>query len=459
MIYPMNNTMTKRLAALAWVMLLANVFLPTGVAFAEEGAPIVSEQVKSQETEKASNEQWENLDNQESQVKVLDQIAEELPNQEIPAELIVKWGMNVEESSTSSTLVKYFTIGSDNEVPLLMKDERTVDYEATKANSEDVTNYFLSEVSKVVDFWWEKVIFNKWGYPLFEKKDSIYREALKAIKSGSPSLEYDLDASLKGEWTNVSGPFARYAEVKNGGKIAWYFLIADDYVYAPVYKTETFYTSNGNAFEVIVDDNGDVNLAKNKEVVDKKYPGNQDLIDAVKWIQKAEILEIDGKKVLFVQMQGGETKAFVNEANSNLKDAFKTQWAQDMTPLLVPDLTQAVKASWVDTTKVVKKYNEIKSGTTTIGYTFHNEANDWFFAPATKKEVKSFYTSNDVEFKVVMKSPTTVDIDATKVLFASVIPTLSAELQALANNATENQVEIRTVEGGWCFVRWSLNFY
>ena len=234
MIYPMNNTMTKRLAALAWVMLLANVFLPTGVAFAEEGAPIVPEQVKSQETEKTSNEQWENLDNQESQVKVLDQIAEELPNQEIPAELIAKWGVNVEESSSSSTLVKYFTIGSDDEVPLLMKDERTVDYEATKANSEDVTTYFLSEVSKVVDFWWEKVIFNKWGYPLFEKKDSIYREALKAIKSGSPSLEYDLDASLKGEWTNVSGPFARYAEVKNGGKIAWYFLIADDYVYAPV---------------------------------------------------------------------------------------------------------------------------------------------------------------------------------------------------------------------------------
>ena len=234
MIYPMNNTMTKSLAALAWVMLLANVFLPTGVAFAEEGAPIVSEQVKSQETEKTSNEQWENLDNQESQVKVLDQIAEELPNQEIPAELIAKWGVNVEESSSSSTLVKYFTIGSDDEVPLLMKDERTVDYEATKANSEDVTTYFLSEVSKVVDFWWEKVIFNKWGYPLFEKKDSIYREALKAIKSGSPSLEYDLDASLKGEWTNVSGPFARYAEVKNGGKIAWYFLIADDYVYAPV---------------------------------------------------------------------------------------------------------------------------------------------------------------------------------------------------------------------------------
>ena len=234
----MDNTKGKMLAVLASLMLLANVFLPTGVAFAEEGAPIVPEQVKSQETEKASNEQWENLDNQESQVTVLDQIAEELPNQEIPAEMIAKWGMNVEESSTSSTLVKYFTIGSDNEIPLLMKDERTVDYEATKTNSEDVTTYFLSEVSKVVDFWWEKVIFNKWGYPLFEKKDSIYRQALKTIKNGTPAFSYDLDASLKGAWTSLDS-FVKYAEVKNSAeKLIWYFLLKPDtdrdFVYVPV---------------------------------------------------------------------------------------------------------------------------------------------------------------------------------------------------------------------------------
>ena len=275
MIYPMNNTMTKRLAALAWVMLLANVFLPTGVAFAEEGVPIVSEQVKSQETEKVSNEQWEvsqtqsettlqaenpaqqgggetvssdtsassqaQQENQEKkaevdsvQTKALDQIAEELPNQEIPAEMIAKWGMNVEESSSSSTLVNYYSVYDDGLIPLLMKEDWTVDYKATQNKYPDTVKWYLNEKSQVVDFWWEKVIFNKWGYPLFEKKDSIYREALKVIKPGSPSLEYDLDASLKGEWTNVSGPFARYAEVKNGGKIAWYFLIADDYVYAPV---------------------------------------------------------------------------------------------------------------------------------------------------------------------------------------------------------------------------------
>ena len=55
----MDNTKGKMLAVLASLMLLANVFLPTGVAFAEEGAPIISEQVKSQETEKVLNEQWE----------------------------------------------------------------------------------------------------------------------------------------------------------------------------------------------------------------------------------------------------------------------------------------------------------------------------------------------------------------------------------------------------------------
>jgi hypothetical protein len=53
----MDNTKGKMLAVLASLMLLANVFLPTGVAFAEEGASIVPEQVKTQETEKASNEQ------------------------------------------------------------------------------------------------------------------------------------------------------------------------------------------------------------------------------------------------------------------------------------------------------------------------------------------------------------------------------------------------------------------
>ncbi len=282
MIYPMNNTMTKRLAALAWVMLLANVFLPTGVAFAEEGAPIVPVQVKSQETEKVSNEQWEvsqtqsettlqaenpaqqgggetassdtsassqaQQENQEKkaevdsvQTKVLDQNVEKLPNQEIPAELIAKWGVNVEESSSSSTLVNYYSVYDDELTPLLMKEDWTVDYKATQNKYPDTVKWYLNEKSQVVDFGWEKVVFNKWGYPLFEKKDSIYRKVLKnpgSIKNIPSSLSYDLEASLKGEWTPLDS-FVKYAEVKNvKNQLVWYFLLTPqelpDFVYAPV---------------------------------------------------------------------------------------------------------------------------------------------------------------------------------------------------------------------------------
>lgn len=43
-----------------------------------------------------------------------------------------------------------------------------------------------------------------------------------------------------------------------------------------------------------------------------------------------------------------------------------------------------MKASWVDMSKAVKKYNEVRNGTNVIGYTLKNEANQWFYA---KKKV------------------------------------------------------------------------
>ena len=50
----MDKTMRKRLSVLASAVLLANVFLPTGVVFAEESTPVVPvAQVESQGTENA----------------------------------------------------------------------------------------------------------------------------------------------------------------------------------------------------------------------------------------------------------------------------------------------------------------------------------------------------------------------------------------------------------------------
>ena len=263
--------MRKRLATLASAVLLANVFLPTGVVFAEESTPVVpvaqvesqgtenapvlaavnqdsegSQEINSVETDEQENaieplvattEEAQVVQPVESSSDLLDQLAEELPNQEIPAGIISSLGVNVGgATSSTSTLVKYFTIASDDEIPLLMKADGTVDYTATEAQYPDTIGWYLNENTQVVDFWWEKVIFNESWYPLFEKKDSIYREALKVIKPGSPSLAYDLSASLKGDWTSLDS-FVKYAEVKNSAaKIIWYFLLKAnfDFVYAPV---------------------------------------------------------------------------------------------------------------------------------------------------------------------------------------------------------------------------------
>ena len=267
----MDKTMRKRLATLASAVLLANVFLPTGVVFAEESTPVVpvaqvesqgtenapvlaavnqdsegSQEINSVETDEQENaieplvattEEAQVVQPVESSSDLLDQLAEELPNQEIPAGIISSLGVNVGgATSSTSTLVKYFTIASDDEIPLLMKADGTVDYTATEAQYPDTIGWYLNENTQVVDFWWEKVIFNESWYPLFEKKDSIYREALKVIKPGSPSLAYDLSASLKGDWTSLDS-FVKYAEVKNSAaKIIWYFLLKAnfDFVYAPV---------------------------------------------------------------------------------------------------------------------------------------------------------------------------------------------------------------------------------
>ena len=170
--------MVKGLAIMSLVMLQANIFVPTGISLAEEGESVASTvQGESLAIERSSvQEDLASASAEESVTETAAQVFEEVVQAtgevvdasgvvmpsldvlmsatgahisgELSAGIISSLGMNV----GGSTLVKYFTIGSDDEIPLLMKDDGTADYEATKANSGDVAAYFLSEVSKVVDF-------------------------------------------------------------------------------------------------------------------------------------------------------------------------------------------------------------------------------------------------------------------------------------------------------------------
>lgn len=115
----------------------------------------------------------------------------------------------------------------------------------------------------------------------------------------------------------------RYHEVEENGRLIGYTIQTNPHsgpwgwFYAPAYPTKTFYTSKGIAFELVVDEDGKVAVEKNKELVEKKYAGNQTLIDTVKAIQAAEILSINRVEVLFAHMKDGQTKAFWAENGEN----------------------------------------------------------------------------------------------------------------------------------------------
>lgn len=140
--------MVKGLAIMSLVMLQANIFVPTGISLAEEGESVASTvQGESLAIESSSvQEDLVSASAEESVTGTAAQVFEEVVQAtgevvdasgvvmpsldvlmsatgahmsgELPAGIISSLGMNV----GGSTLVKYFTIGSDDEIPLLMKE-------------------------------------------------------------------------------------------------------------------------------------------------------------------------------------------------------------------------------------------------------------------------------------------------------------------------------------------------
>lgn len=173
-----DKKMVKGLAIMSLVMLQANIFVPTGISLAEEGESVASTvqgeslaiESSSVQEDLASASAEESVTGTAAQVfeevvqatgEVVDASGVVMPSLdvlmsatgahmsgELSAGIISSLGMNV----GGSTLVKYFTIGSDDEIPLLMKDDGTVDYTGTKLQYSDTTDYYLNTKSQVVDF-------------------------------------------------------------------------------------------------------------------------------------------------------------------------------------------------------------------------------------------------------------------------------------------------------------------
>lgn len=177
-----DKKMVKGLAIMSLVMLQANIFVPTGISLAEEGESVASTvqgeslaiETSSGQEDLASASAEESVTGTAAQVfeevvqatgEVVDASGVVMPSLdmlmsatgahmsgELSASIISDLGVFADGVSTPSTLVKYFTIGSDDEIPLLMKDDGTVDYTGTKLQYSDTTDYYLNTKSQVVDF-------------------------------------------------------------------------------------------------------------------------------------------------------------------------------------------------------------------------------------------------------------------------------------------------------------------
>lgn len=232
--------------------------------------------------------------------------------------------------------------------------------------------------------------------------------------------------------------------IKNGD---YYWFYAPVKKPQPTLKTATFYTSTGKSFAVVLKDDGTLDIEKNKELAQTHYADNQEVLDTIKKVKQAEIVDFDGESMLFALLDDNSMKGFAGAENSKFQLAFKADGASSMDGTIVPNLTTVKKASWVDEKLPIQKYREIKNGDTVIGYTFQNEAHHWFYAPATVKETKAFYTSTNREFKVVLNEDKTVDVEATKIYLAPLKEKLPDDLKALADSATDTDVVIEEING------------
>lgn len=133
----------------------------------------------------------------------------------------------------------------------------------------------------------------------------------------------------------------------------------------------------------------------------------------------------------------------------------------DQEKAILDNIDQYFAPSWASS-EGFRKYHEIKKGDTVIAYTLQDSKYTWIYASAKKKaepsqpaepaNLKTFYTSNNNEFAVIMKDDNTVDFEASKKLLADKLDSIAnQEAKKLAEdfvkNATDADVEIKKIEG------------
>lgn len=252
----------------------------------------------------------------------------------------------------------------------------------------DASYYLSGNEKREVQLSWEKLIFLEAYGLFFTKEDSIYRNAFtQSWQTNTWDIIYDVDNVLKGTWA-ISPIIEKYLPVKNEqNELIGYILrtITDPFtgfnnIYAPLYKTTPFFTTNGTAVKTVLSGENTLKFTGTKEILAQQLPSivnleDKSLVQAflnTGALAGSQLHTLEGEKILFFDLGTG---TLVLMSGSSI-----FQWAFTGGIAGTPNYDPStLKPTWISLGSVVA-YNEVRKHWNLVGYALKNESNQRFYA-------------------------------------------------------------------------------
>ncbi len=250
-------------------------------------------------------------------------------------------------------------------------------------------SYYLSGNEKrEVQLSWEKLIFLEAYGLFFTKEDSIYRNAFRQPwQTNTWDIIYNVDNVLKGTW-GISPVIEKYLPVKNEqNELIGYILrtISDPLtgfndLYAPLYKTTSFFTTNGTRLKTVLSGENTLRFTGTKEILTQQLPSiinleDKSLVQAfltTGTLAGSQLHTLEGEKILFFDLGTG---TLVLMSGSSI-----FQWAFTGGIAGTPSYdSSTLKPTWIPLGSVVA-YNEVRKNWNLVGYALKNQSNQRFYA-------------------------------------------------------------------------------
>lgn len=252
----------------------------------------------------------------------------------------------------------------------------------------DASYYLSGNEKREVQLSWEKLIFLEAYGLFFTKEDSIYRNAFtQPWQTNTWDIIYDVDNVLKGTWA-ISPIIEKYLPVKNEqNELIGYILrtITDPFtgfndIYAPLYKTTPFFTTNGTAVKTVLSGENTLRFTGTKELLAQQLPSIVNLEDkslvqaflTTGTLAGSQLQTLEWEKILFFDLGTG---TLVLMSGSSI-----FQWAFTGGIVGTPNYdSSTLKPTWISLGSVVA-YNEVRNHWNLVGYALKNQSNQRFYA-------------------------------------------------------------------------------